>query len=466
MRHQHFKQKYRQKESQAEGFALPLVIILGSVVLLGSVSTLGKVVSGKLGSVRQMQATQAREIAQAGLAAVRESLNHDYPYQLINQYSPSTEGDFGTWSNPSLPSARCPGSVESGHPATVADSSIHNGQYKIESYQFDGTRFYGGTGQLTITGERRSSSDQTLLASATITTSFDIKPKNCDARFGDPSTSSGFPGLLGWDINLGGNDVLGRISGNVLCIDCQELRDFGANKNSVVDGEKFMGPINVPPVPTFPSDLRKRVEKKSITTAQTITAGQSNEGMCATDRNSPPITHCLIETINLKRGFLTVDSAAGPVRLYVSGDVSAGGKSGIIHRAGSNAFPEPARLSLFGNPRDDSSRTHQTVMLSGVSKPAKAANLFVFVPDGTVGINGGAQGSAICDQETGECGGGDIHGAVWAQEWDGSNSNNAQLVVPPDMGDQLFRHHGKDFAIGISEFTAIGTNSYISQQGK
>ena len=64
MRHQHFKQKHRQKESQAEGFALPLVIILGSVVLLGSVSTLGKVVSGKLGSVRQMQATQAREIAQ------------------------------------------------------------------------------------------------------------------------------------------------------------------------------------------------------------------------------------------------------------------------------------------------------------------------------------------------------------------------------------------------------------------
>ena len=255
MRHQLLRKRHSRKEGQADGFALPLVIILGSVVLLGSVSTFGKMLSGKLGSVRQTQATQAREIAQAGLAEVIESLNHDYPYQLINQYSESTEGDFGTWSNPSLPSARCPGAVQSGHPATLADSSIHNGQYKVESYQFDGTRFYGGTGQLTITGERRSNSDQKLLASATITTSFDIKPKNCDARFGEPATSSGFPGLLGWSINLGGNDVLGRISGNVLCIDCQELSDFGANNNSVVGGEKFMGPINVPPVPTFPTHL-------------------------------------------------------------------------------------------------------------------------------------------------------------------------------------------------------------------
>ena len=128
MRHQLLRKRHSRKEGQADGFALPLVIILGSVVLLGSVSTFGKMLSGKLGSVRQTQATQAREIAQAGLAEVIESLNHDYPYQLINQYSESTEGDFGTWSNPSLPSARCPGAVQSGHPATLADSSIHNGQ--------------------------------------------------------------------------------------------------------------------------------------------------------------------------------------------------------------------------------------------------------------------------------------------------------------------------------------------------
>ena len=185
MRHQLLRKRHSRKEGQADGFALPLVIILGSVVLLGSVSTFGKMLSGKLGSVRQTQATQAREIAQAGLAEVIESLNHDYPYQLINQYSASTEGDFGTWSIPACLSARCPGAVQSGHPATLADSSIHNGQYKVESYQFDGTRFHGGTGQLTITGERRNS-DQKLLASATITTSFDIKPKNATLALASP----------------------------------------------------------------------------------------------------------------------------------------------------------------------------------------------------------------------------------------------------------------------------------------
>ena len=70
----------------------------------------------------------------------------------------------------------------------------------------------GEQATLKVTGERLGSSEDQLLASATIETSFDIKPKNCDSVFGQPAKSSGFPGLLGWSINLGGNDVLGRIS--------------------------------------------------------------------------------------------------------------------------------------------------------------------------------------------------------------------------------------------------------------
>ena len=135
-----------------------------------------------------------------------------------------------------------------------------------------------------------------------------------------------------------------------------------------------MGPINVPPVPTFPKELT--ATEKTITRCQRIYAGSTNGGFCAVDNNG--VTHCKIKDIDLRKGFLRVDSEAGPIRLYISGDVSAGGKAGIIHSSGSNDNPDPARLSLFGKPRDNSIETHQTVMLSGASKPAKAANLFAF----------------------------------------------------------------------------------------
>ena len=103
-------------------------------------------------------------------------------------------------------------------------------------------------------------------------------------------------------------------------------------------------------------------------------------------------------------------------------------------------------------------------MLSGVSKPEpKAASLFAFFPDGTVGINGGAQETAECD-ETEECGGGDIRGAIWAQTWDGSNANNAQLVVPPDMGDQLWNYSGRDYGIGVRDYVALGNNSWANSK--
>ena len=487
----------RMKLKRDSGFVLPLVIAVGLIVTVGGFAMMTRSFGGLFGSIRSEHARQAREAAESGLAQTIEELNRKYNYLLINCYS-ETSGAFssttspvanscsktGIWSAPSLPSAICKGSRTTGsYPSLSKTIDQPKSRYRINHFAFKGTSFYGGTGNLRITGERLNSEGDRILATAAIEQTFNIIPKPCPI-------GSGFPGLLGTQsIDLGGNDVTGITSGNVFCISCtvedpsrddgtytrDELEDaVGANKNSDVDGQIYIGELHVPLAKTFPSELEAFVTRQSIDTELTITASDTAttaananpSGMCATDSNIPPITHCLIDTIDLKRGFLTVDSEAGPVRLYVSGNVSAGGKSGIIHRQGSNDLPEPARLSLFGNPRDDSDSTHQTVMLSGVSKPAKAANLFVFVPEGTVGINGGAQGTAICDEETGECGGGDIHGAVWAKEWNGSNSNNAQLVVPANMGDQLFRHHGKDFAIGVSDFAGIGTNSYISQQGK
>ena len=458
---------------QEIGFVLPLVVIIGLILLVGGLATLARSFGGLVGAIRQEQAGQAREIAETGLARTVGRLNRQWPYLLINCYD--TNGSVpntcsGTWANPALPSAICPGHETISVPPVTGTTSQPAGRYSIDTYTFSGTQFYGGTGKIKVTGERLGSNGTTVVASATVEQEFDVKPKNCDARYGQPATSSGFPGLLGWGINLGGNDVRGRISGNVMCITCTSEADMGANSQSVVDGNKFWGPISVPPVPTFPPQLT--ATPTTISTSTTITAGSTNGGMCAVDTNIPPITHCRITSINLSgQKLLTVNSAAGPVRLYVSGNISASGQAGIIHKAGSNTNPSPGNLGLFGNPLSsnpacmaDANCYSQTVSLAGVSKPAKAANLFAFFPDAQVGINGGAQGTAICDSD-GECGGGDVYGAIWAKKWNGSNSNNAQLVVPRNMADILLTNYGSQFAISVRDYVGLGVNSWRGYQG-
>ena len=481
-----------------QGFVLPLVVILGLILAVGGFTMLARSFAGLFGATRQEQARQAREIAETGLATTVELLNRKYSYLLINCYSrsgsPPTPNDCintGTWSSPQLPSSICPGSdtSTSNFPLTKEISSP-KGRYRIEFYAYAGTQFYGGTGKLKTTGERLSSDGTRILASASVEQTFDVKPKPCDARFGDTPTSSGFPGLLGWSVSLGNNDVKGVTSGNVLCILCTVTNPsrtdgtytqteaetaVGALANSDVDGKIFLGKISTPDVPVFPPSLTPFVTTKSITNTTTITASSTpttstgtsnNGGMCATDTSSPPITHCLINSIDLQgQKVLTVDTTAGPVRLYVSGNISASGQAGINHTG------EPARLGLFGNPISSDSRCssdpsfhNQTVTLAGTSKPTKAAGLFAYFPCAQMGINGGAQATAQCTAD-GECGGGDVYGALWTKTWNGSASNQAQLVVPKDMGSQLLENFGTSFAISIRDYVALGINSWRGFQG-
>ena len=252
------KVKSSDLTGENDGFVLPLVVIIGLILLVGGLATLARSFGGLLGAIRQEQAGQAREIAENGLARTVGRLNRQWPYLLINCYAsngtvPATCS--GTWSNPALPSAICPGHSTISYPPLTGTTSQPAGRFRIDSYTFSGTQFYGGTAKIKVIGERLGSDGSTVIASAVVEEEFDVKPKNCDARYGQPATSSGFPGLLGWGINLGGNDVRGRVSGNVMCITCTREADLGANSQSVVDGRKFWGPIAVPPVPTFPAGL-------------------------------------------------------------------------------------------------------------------------------------------------------------------------------------------------------------------
>ena len=389
---------FHHKQIPEEGFVLPLVITVGLIMLVGSAAMLARSFGGLIGSTRLEQTRQAKAIAEAGLARTIESLNRDYNYLLINCYSqngsappPNDCINTGTWGTPSLPSSICSDATQTGTPALTSTNTNPTGDYVIDYYAYSGTQFYGGTGRLRVIGYRKNADKSKILATAAVEMSFDVKPKPCNCRFGDFSgecSSSGFPGLLGSYINLGNNDVKGATSGNVLCTRCtnpnpdgpptqaQAEAEIGAKANSDVDGQIYLGPINLPPVPTFPdndvtnppnllqfvntaadvNDLPIKGNGKnsatylitSSTTPTTSTTSTSNNGYCATESSNPPVTHCRINTIKLSgKERLEIDTSSGPVRLYLEGlgeVVKAGGNTGIIHDG------SPGDLSMFGLP--------------------------------------------------------------------------------------------------------------------
>ena len=136
---------------------------------------------------------------------------------------------------------------------------------------------------------------------------------------------------------------------------------------------------------------------------------------------------------------LTINTSQdNQVRLYVDGDISIGGNTTLTHTGNSADF------SIFGKPRSTQSDCTQNVVIGG---GGSTLNLFLFMPDACVGINGGS-------------GSPDLYGAVWARDYNRSNSNNAEIVVPDDMGSLIWQNFGSGFDLGIREYAALGTTDW------
>ena len=87
--------------------------------------------------------------------------------------------------------------------------------------------------------------------------------------------------------------------------------------------------------------------------------------------------------------------------------------------------------------------------------------MWVYFPDGNLGIKGGAGDDVNCDTQ-GECTGGDIHGAVWGKSWGLSNGTGAQITVPADMGQMIFNNYGAAYGIGMKDYAAVGVANWRS----
>ena len=456
------------------GFALPVVVIIGFILSIGGLTLLARSFSGLHSSIRQEQSKQARELAEAGLARMIERLNRDYNYLLINCYSlsgappsPNDCIDTGTWGQPSIPSSVCPDAASLTQTITLGETiADFNGRYWVEYYAYRGTQFYGGTGRIKVVGERLSNDQTKILSTSAVELTFDVKPKTCDGRFGGAATSSGFPGLMAKRVNLGNNDVEGQLSGNILCTDCNTTIDprdaIGAKKNGVVDGNIYIGAIDQPPVPTYPNTLTAISTPLSINnTAIDITGGDSStyQNACQSDGS---ITHCVISDLTLTGNGdeLTLDTTNEDIYLYISGDITiSGGNAGIKHvRNGAVADDDDfARVGLFGVPAanciNDTPQTdapQQTLRMAGIS--GNYTKMFVYLPCGQAEIMGSPGGPAVS-------------GVLWAWDYDGSSSNVARLTVPDEAGSILLQSLGADFSLSIRDYVALGVNSWRSFEG-
>ena len=451
--------------------ALVLIIFFTiSVALLGTTS---RALLGLVSTARQSQSRNARNAAEAGISEVINSLNTTYAHLLVV--------DSDRWDDPPLFSGICSNSIN-GIPQTSGSIS-NNSRFELIKYEFRGSPFYGGKADIRVKGEVLKSGK--AVASAIINQTVQIKAKSCTNSFEEPTTTSGFPGLLAQSVDMGGNDLKGRLSGNLFCLSCassipercsisegkpldeytltEKICVIGGNSNQTeIDGEIFLSPVDLPPVPVPPDSMNDLyVNPPSITTSTSIVGGSSESdellnGACRVDSSST--THCVVNNIELSGDeLLTIDTTKGPVRIYVAGQtVDFKGQSGMTHIP-----PESTSVNfgLFGRPIDPAnSLEDQKVILRG---RASTNNMWAYFPDGHLGIKGGAQNDALCD-ESGECTGGDIYGAVWSKQWGLSNGTGAQINVPEDMGQQLFNTFGPAYGIGMKDYIAIGVSQWSS----
>lgn len=499
--------KTNRVSDQNQGFILPIVVVTGLVIGAGLMALSTQTFSSLIGSVRQGQNREAQEAAETGLAVIIKELNTSFPYLLtdsclVDASTGTCQGWIhyqggGTWA-PTV--SRCPNtSNDPGAMQSKLQGNIQGGRsrYQLLSYRFTGDKNQGGVGVFTIKGERYAGSESSpqIRSTAVIEQSVNIVPKSCATSVNSPATSSGFPGLLAEEVNMGGNELLGAVNGNVLCTNCDPdstslENDINLNRQGVVEGEIFGGSIAMPDPPSFPASAVPSgvtVSPRTITATTTLVPGSSNGGACFTDSDS--VTHCRITQINLGsssggRGggsspilciFTNAGNHSNPcdsgrtitvpinkgLRLYFE-TANSDNPSTTTCEASSTESPyrainisgtsyithigTPNNLGMFGVKRSTCTNPTQQVTLAG---GASGLGMFLYFPDALVGINGGSTSSTS-----------DFIGALWARIYDGSNSKNVQLLVPPNMGSLIWTRYGSAFGLGVREFAALGSNSW------
>ncbi|MDG2990254.1 hypothetical protein L3556_04790 [Candidatus Synechococcus calcipolaris G9] len=497
----------RSPRNRNRGFTLPMVVGMGLIMIVIALTIISRSQIDKVTSSVQKQTNQAFAIAEGGIARSLGLLNGNYQMFLrltYNPINPTTNQPYlitraqaesagnvnlvgqpnvdslsfaaqDQWTSPPDPPPCYSGAVLTDIILNGDIGGINTGTYELLAYLYDEV---DSAGYLLLRGDVPGSP-----ANAFVMQKINVVDKNIP---------SNFPGLMAENINLGNNDVLGSVSGNVICTNpancvvppasCVNgqptnagLRSaVGALSNSVIEGSIAVGAIDRPSVPLPPPIVGSIVDGNEIMPGE----GAYNLGSLGNSsvKNYPrtgdeyytdPETGeeyyaYVINNITLSgTNRLQFNTSNRPVYLFVTGNVSVAGQAGIRNTcspdsvtcgspSGMAGLPSgtgtPDRLRLYGNPSDNDNTNDQQITLSG---GGTAGSMFIFAPDARVGINGGSSNP-------------DIFGAVWAKEWNGSNSNVAEIQVPDNLPD-LLANTGIGASITVARTTEATNWSRLAQ---
>jgi hypothetical protein len=393
------------------------MLLLGSLMIARSNVDQGT-------AIAQVQTAGALSVAEAGVARTLSQLNSPNLAHLVTLSYDRDRGDGNPYLGPDQ-------TLRSGDntPANILNQWVTNCDGTIPASLIGGTVGTGaGQGTYTVLAYRYNPNTQTgsLLVEGSFRGSISRVQVSVSQRA--RQTDVAFPGLYASNtVNMGNNDVLkvsGQtgISANIICGNCTTASPvvyncttgqptvagvtaisnaMGRGPNSDVDGQGVIANLNLPALPTPPSgSINVGAINSSITFPRS--------GDTAVDG----VYHYMVDSITLNgNNTITIDSTAGRVRFYVSGNVTLSGNAEIQHiRPGETVAPD--RFAIFGT-----GNTSQSITLSG---GATAVNAFIYAPNATIGVNGGSSTP-------------DFRGAVWARVWNGSSSNNVEIEVPDNM---------------------------------
>ncbi|WP_299489022.1 hypothetical protein [Acaryochloris sp. IP29b_bin.137] len=422
-----------RRKATDEGFALPIAIGFGLIMVLVALTLSIKSRDDQVSAISQKQTTASATVAEGGISRTLGFLNQNYHMLLRSDYDPNSllgSDSPDEWSFLAKPPP-CFTGVNDILTGKIPNNAPAN-TYTVEAYRYsdpDGISNSGDeTGTLIVKGHPPNSSAVSRIQQT--------------MKISQSTSPASFPGLMAQNITLGNNDVLGAVSGNVVCTDTLNcavpvsecvngqptdagLRNsIDALNNSVVQGQIYVRDVIWPPVPAIPSGAMN----VSISGATSFPRTGDTVG-------TNGAYHYQVSDITLSGSDqVTVDTTSAPIYFYVTGDIDISGQAALAHTCSGTAnncgtygsgLGSPERFRIYGNADDGDSFSDQDFTLNG---GATATNVFIHAPDARMGINGGSSNP-------------DIQGAIWVREWDGSSSNTAEIKIPNAM-QQLLTNSG------------------------
>lgn len=422
------------------GFAMPIAMALGFIMILIAATMIMRSQGDQLTASAQKATTDSLNVAETGVTRVQSLLNR-LP-KMAEKPKSDWVAEYNRLSgiNNCLSNTQDDNLISNINNWITLDSSDPNkGEIKILDYTYA-----NGVGKLKIAGRARSEN-------GSVNSSVDNADSYLEVQIpvvtlNDPS----IPGLWAKTFDMGNNDV----SGNVLVAGCS-VPSSGISTDNIITGSGTLSAnpsLEYPALPNLPSSpivisggitstdipnskgciydndgyvldengVRVSTATTTCTNSLEVKIGKFTLPRASDTADASGVYHYLIgknsqgNSISLKGGEKLEITAGQKVRFYLQGNINMGGQSQIIH----NGSP-PTNFQIYGSDGgthyriagDTNTYTTTSIMLSGNT----SANMFIYAPEATVGVNGGGNVPST------------ITGSVWAKGWNGSSAN--QLII-------------------------------------